>query len=293
MRVAEVATPGPYAGKVVWITGASSGIGKSLAVAFSRAGAQLILSARRPEGLAETARACGAPADLRLLPFDLTDVDAMPAQATAALQCFGYVDYMVHNAGVALRDRVVNTDLRVDRTIMSTNYFGPVALTKALLPSMLARHSGCFVVMSSLSGAYGGPLLSAYAASKHALHGFFESLRAEVHADHIQVTIVIPGFIHTAITEHALTGSGAAYGKMMRVHARGMDPDRCAARILKAVLRRKEEVLVGGPEVYTVYLKRLLPRALSALVRHHPVRTLDRILDRIPFRRAHRGKPHG
>jgi len=267
-----------FNGKVVWITGASSGIGRSLALAFDRAGARLILSSRSREGLEAVKRSCRGDALVHVLPFDLGDLEQLPGHAATALRCFGHVDYMVHNAGVALHDRAIHTGLDVDRRIMTTNYFGPVALTKALLPSMVQRRSGCFVVVSSLSGRYGGPQLSAYAASKHALHGFFESLRAEVHPEGIRITVIIPGFIRTAIAEHALTGDGGLYGKTFQVHDRGMDPDRCAARMLQAIARRKEEALVGGAEVVSVYLKRFFPTLLSVLVRSHPIRLRNQLL---------------
>ena len=272
-----------FGGKVVWITGASSGIGRSLALAFNRAGARLILSARSHERLELVKRDCRPDAEVHVLPFDLADTEHLPAHTANALAKFGHVDYMVHNAGVALRDRVINTGLEIDRRIMTTNYFGPIALTKALLPSMLQRRSGCFVVVSSLSGSYGGPQLSAYAASKHALHGFFESLRAEVHADGIRITVITPGFIRTQIAEHALTGTGDPYGKALQVHERGMDPDRCATRMLKTIAHRKEEALVGGVEVYSVYLKRFFPALLSVLVRSHPVRLRNRLLHWMSF----------
>ncbi|MCH7717004.1 MAG: SDR family NAD(P)-dependent oxidoreductase, partial [Gemmatimonadetes bacterium] len=186
-----------FAGKTVWITGASSGIGRSLAFAFFGAGAKLILSSRNQESLEEVKRVCHNDANVHVLPFDLADLDALGSQAERALSLFGHIDYMVHNAGVALRDRVVDTDCSVDRKIMDVNYFAAIAITKALLPSMLQGRSGCFVVVSSLSGKYGGPQVSSYSASKHALHGFFESLRAEVHADNIQITVVVPGFVRT------------------------------------------------------------------------------------------------
>lgn len=267
-----------FSGKVVWITGASSGIGRSLALAFDRAGASVILSSRSREGLEAVKRSCHRDAEVHVLPFDLADLEQLPAHAATALRCFGHVDYMVHNAGVALHDRAIHTALDVDRRIMTTNYFGPVALTKALLPSMVQRRSGCFVVVSSLSGRYGGPQLSAYAASKHALHGFFESLRAEVYGEGIRITVIIPGFIRTPIAEHALTGDGGLYGKTFQLHERGMDPDRCAARMLQAIARRKEEALVGGVEVYSVYLKRFFPTLLSILVRSHPIRLRNKLL---------------
>lgn len=266
-----------FSGKAVWITGASSGIGKSLASAFYEAGAKLILSARDREKLEEVKRSCRSDANVHVLPFDMADSETLPAHAERALGLFGQVDYMVHNAGVALRDRVVDTDTGVDRRIMDVNYFGAMILTKALLPSMLQRRSGCFVVVSSLSGKYGGPQFSSYAASKHALHGFFESLRAEVHADNIQITMVIPGFIRTPITAHALTGGGGSYGKTLEVHEKGMDPHECAARILTAVARRREEVLVGGSEMYSVYLQRFFPTLLSRLIRGHPMKLREKL----------------
>lgn len=274
---------GEFAGKVVWITGASSGIGRALALAFARAGARLILSARRLEALEQVRAACGESVEVLLLPFDLADLPALPAQVAAALERFGAVDIMVHNAGVAVRDRAVNTSLEVHERILRTDYLGPVVLTGALLPSMLARGSGQFVVISSLSGKYGGPQLSAYAAAKHALHGYFESLRAEEHDRGIVVTLIIPGFIRTEITAHALTGSGGRYGKVLQIYRHAMAPDRCAGRILRAVARRRQEALVGGVEVWTVYLKRWFPRALSVVVRSHPVRLRNRLLGWIPL----------
>jgi short-subunit dehydrogenase len=188
---------------------------------------------------------------------------------------------MVHNAGVALRERAEATPLGLDQRVMTTNYFGAVALTKALLPSMLERGSGSFVVVSSLSGKYGVPQLSAYAASKHALHGFFESLRAEVFARGLRITFVIPGIIRTPIIQRALTGGGAPYAKSMPAYERGMDPDACAQRILRAVARGKEEVSIGGSETLTLYLKRFFPSLHSAFIRNHPVRYLNRLKGRL------------
>ncbi len=275
--------PGSLAGQVVWITGSSSGIGRALALQFSRARAKVIISARDRAALAAVARECADSSTVRLLPLDLADLASLPAAAAEAEGLFGRVDVMVHNAGVAHRDRIVDTPLAIDQQLMAVNYFGAVALTKALLPAMLARRDGHFVVISSLSGQYGGPLLSAYAAPKHALHGFFESLRAEVHDLGIRVTIVVPGFIRTPITEHALTASGRQFGKMLQVHAEGMPAERCASRIVDAVARGKEELLVGNLEIATVYLHRWFPRLMARVVRSHPVRLRNRLRRLWPF----------
>ena len=190
---------------------------------------------------------------------------------------------MVHNAGVAVRDRAANTSLEVHERVLRTNYLGPVVLTQALLPAMVARGGGRFVVISSLSGKYGGPLLAAYAASKHALHGFFETLRGEEREHGISVTIVIPGFVRTEITAHALTGSGERFGRVLPIYREAMAPQECADRILLAVARGKEEVLVGGIEMGTIYLRRWFPGLAARVIWGHPVRFRDRLLGSLPI----------
>ena len=272
----------PFRGKVVWITGASSGIGHALALAFGRAGARLILSARRREALEDVARMSGAP-ETHILPLDLTNLAELPAMAARALEWFGTVDVMVHNAGVAVRDRAANISLEVHERVLRTNYLGPVVLTQALLPSMVARGSGQFVVISSLSGKYGGPMLSAYAASKHALHAFFDTLRGEEREHGIVVTMIIPGFIRTEITAHALTGSGRPFGRVLPMYREAMTAEECAARILRGVAREKQEVLVGGIEMATIYLQRWFPAIASRVIWGHPVRLRNRLLASIPI----------
>lgn len=166
--------------QVVWITGASSGIGEALAYAVSERGARLIVSARREQKLLEVQAACADPHAHLVLPLDLTDPEAIEPAATAALKHGNRIDILIHNAGLSQRSLAKHTSLEVVRRILETNFFGTVALTVALLPAMLERRVGRFVVVTSLVGKFGTPLRSAYAASKHALHGFFDSLRAEV-----------------------------------------------------------------------------------------------------------------
>jgi len=279
-----------FVGKVVWITGASSGIGRALALAWSRAGARLILSARQLAHLEPVRQACSDPGQVRLVPFDLADLEAIPAAVQRALAEFGQVDYMVHNAAIALRETLLDTPLELDQRVMTTNYFGPLVLTRALLPSMLARRTGRFVVISSLSGKHGVPKLSAYAAAKHALHGAFESLRTEVHDQGIRITMIIPGFVRTPILERALTGSGTQYGRTLESYQRGMDPDRCANRILGAVARGKEEALVGGWELSSLYLQRFFPRLFRVVMRNHPVQLRMKLIRILSFGLAGRVK---
>lgn len=272
----------PFAGEVAWVTGASSGIGRELALAFARAGAHVILSARGRSALEAVRAECPHPASVAILPFDLARLDDLPMAASLALRGWGRVDILVHNAGVALRGRLWETPLELDQRIMAINYFGPLALTKAVLPTMLARRSGRIVVVSSLSGKYGVPQLSAYAAAKHALHGCFDSLRAEVHDQGVQVTIAVPGVIQTAILEHALTPSGAFYGRSKPEYERGMHPAECARRILRAVAAGKQEVVIGGLESLTVPFHRFFPRAFASFIRSHPSRWAARWRAKLP-----------
>ena len=274
--------------KVVWITGASSGIGRALALAAHRQSAVVILSARRAGELDAVAKQCTGEARVHVLPMDVTDDDSLPAKAAAALQFAGRVDMIVHNAGVAARDLAIDTSVEVDRRVMETNYFGAVALTKLLLPSMIERRSGTFLVVSSITGKFGAARLGAYCASKHALHGFFDSLRAEVRTHGIQVTIAVPGFINTPITENALTGNGDRFGRLLSVHLRGMAPDECARRMLCAVAKGKEEVLVGGHEVRSVTLLRISRRLVAVLVRNYPFRAVERVRRWFAFRASRR-----
>lgn len=266
-----------WSDKVIWITGASSGIGRALTLAWSQAGARLIISARDAARLRQVQSECRHPENVRIIALDLNELDTLPARTSEALGAWGRVDIMVHSAAIALREPAVSTPLALDQLVMNVNYFGPMLITKLLLPDMLQRGAGHFVVLSSLSGRYGVPRLSAYAAAKHALHGYYESLRAETHAAGIRITMVIPGFIRTPIVHRALTGSGAQYGRSIEAYERGMEPAQCAERILRGVSRQREEVAVGGPEVMTLYLQRIAPGLLSSLMRHHPMRLMRRL----------------
>ena len=258
--------------KVVWITGASSGIGEALAYAYAEQGARLILSARNKKALEKVRDNCThTKSEILVFPLDLSKLGTLNKKAKQAQKIFGKIDIMVHNAGVASRDLAANIDLDTDQKIMNTNYFGAVVLTKALLPSMLEQKSGHFLVVSSVSGVYGVPKLSAYSASKHALHGFFESLRAEVARNNIKITMVVPGFVRTNITVNALNGDGSKYGKMMQVQEKGLDPSHVAATILDAASKNKEEVLIGRLELLGVYCKRLFPFLFSIIIRNHPM----------------------
>jgi len=263
--------------KVIWITGASSGIGEALAYALAAKGAKLILSARRKEELERVKGNCVASAqpDVRTLPLDLTKTETLQLSTEAAIQFFGHVDILVNNGGISQRSFAKETLLEVDRRLMEVNYFGTVALTKTILPHFIKRKSGHLVSVSSVTGIFGTPYRSGYAASKHALHGFFDSLRAELWKDHgsaIAVTMICPGFIHTPITLSAVTGDGSPLGKMDDAQFKGMPVDKFAQKMVRAIEGRKQEVYIGGREVLGVYVKRFFPGLFSRIIRKTAVR---------------------
>lgn len=257
--------------RIIWITGASSGIGKALAQELAQLGATLILSARKQEKL-EAVRKMLENADKHeVLPLDLTEIGAMEDIARKAVSYYGRVDFLFNIGGVSQRALAIETSIEVDRHLMETNYLGPVALTKALLPHMMKLKKGHIVVMSSLTGKFGTPLRSGYAASKHALHGFFDALRAETWKQGIAVTLICPGYIKTDISLNAVTGDGTPQGTMDKGQANGMAPEVLAKKILRAVEAGKNEVYIGGFEKLGVYIKRFFPDMFTRMIRNTSV----------------------
>lgn len=260
---------------VVWITGASSGIGEAAAPQFHAEGAHVVLSGRRTDALRNAAAACRGNGQTMVLPFDVADEAAIHGAVKEVLDRFGKVDILLNNAGVTQRARVADADLDVYRTMMDVNFFGPLMLTKAVLPSMLERGRGHIVCTTSVAGKYGSPMRSGYNAAKHAAHGFFDSLREEVSDAGIDVTLIVPGAVRTNVSINALRGDGSRYDKMDPFLADGMSPADCAKRILDAVHARKREVLIAdGIARRNVILKRWSPALLSWTTRRRkPGRT--------------------
>ena len=257
-----------YAGKVVWLTGASSGIGEALAYALAERGALLVLSARRADELERVRAKCARPDKHRIVPLDLAEIARDPARAAALAAEVGPVDILFNNAGISQRSLAADTDVSVDRQLMDVNYLGTVTLTKAVLPSMLARKAGHIVTVTSVAGKLGTPMRSGYAAAKHALHGFFDSLRAEVWRDHVRISLVCPGFIRTNLPLVALTGDGSPQGRMDAAQQAGMAPEECARRMLDGLAAGRDEVVVaGGRERMAVWLKRWAPGVLNRVMR--------------------------
>ena len=262
--------PSSFSDAVIWITGASSGIGEAVAIELARyPSVRLILSARRSDELRRVATQTGLPeANVMVLPMDMSDTDQFSSYVDAVYQRFGRIDYVFQNAGITQRSAVVDTDFSVYKRLMDINFFGVVALTKAVLPIMLAQGQGHFVVTSSVAGKLGTKQRSGYCASKHALHGFFDALRAETHADGLRVTLVCPGYIRTPISTNAVDANGQKHGRMDENQEKGMSASEFTKQLLRAVSQQKEEVYIGGKETYGIYLKRFLPGLLSRILRN-------------------------
>jgi short-subunit dehydrogenase len=257
-----------FENKVVWITGASSGIGEATAYQFAKEGAKLILSARREDELLRVKQSTGLATDqVFILPLDVEKMEEIPQKTKQAVEHFGSIDVLFNNAGISQRGSVMETDMTVYNKIMNLNFFGVVALTKAVLPYMQQQKSGNIAVTSSISGKLSTPMRSGYCASKHALHGFFDALRSEVYQDNIKVSLICPGYIRTNISYNAVAADGSKFGKMDENQANGMSPEECASRIVDAIYKNKQEVYMGGKEVLGVYLKRFFPNILSKILR--------------------------
>ncbi|WP_394995123.1 SDR family oxidoreductase [Emticicia sp.] len=257
-----------FENKVVWITGASSGIGEATAYQFAKEGATLILSARREDELLRVKQNTGLPShQVFILPIDIENIEKISEKAKQAIEHFGKIDVLFNNAGISQRGSVLDTDISVYQKIFNLNFFGVIALTKAVLPFMKQQKSGQIAVTSSVSGKLATPMRSGYCASKHALHGFFDALRSEIYQDNISVTLICPGYIHTNISYNAVAADGSKFGKMDENQANGMSPEECASRIVEAIYKKRDEVYMGGKEVLGVYLKRFFPRILSKLLR--------------------------
>lgn len=242
--------------QIIWITGASSGIGAALAREYSALGWHVVLSARRAEVLSEVAATCMHPEECTIIPIDLASPESIEQAAAQVVAQFGSVDVLVNNGGISQRSLVHETPLDIDHRIMQVDYFSGVQLTKLMLPHMLSRGSGHIIAISSIVGVFGFPLRSAYSAAKHALHGFYESLWAELHTKGINTTIVCPGRILTNVSLHALTKDGTEHGVMDHGQKNGITAEECARKIRRAQQRRKKEIYICRMDVLMCYFHR-------------------------------------
>ena len=248
--------------KIVWITGASDGIGREMAIQLARRGAKTVLTARSVDKLEAVAATLDGTGHW-VYPMDLLKVDDIPAAAAEVLDKMGGLNMLVNNAGISQRSLVKNTELAVDRKIMELDYFAPVALTKACLPHFLQQQSGHIITISSVAGKFGTPKRSAYCGAKHAIIGWMDSLRAEVHADNIEVMVVTPGSVRTNISVNALEGDGRKHNVTDPLIENGIPVETCVEKIINGIERGTKELLIAdGKTRFAVYARRFYPNLL-------------------------------
>lgn len=251
--------------KVVWITGASGGIGEALAKRYAERNYKVVLSARRKEELERVASGFANPENALIIPMDVTKVDEMASKTKEVLAAFGKIDICILNAGISSRAYIRDTQIDVFKKLMDVNYLGCVAHALELIPVFRKQGHGHFVVISSLMGKFSSPGRAGYSASKHALHGFFDGLRMEEHPN-IKVSMICPGFVQTNVTANALGPDGKPQGTIDSTTANGIPVDKAAAKIIRAVDKNKKELIFGGFEKTGVYIKRFFPSLLDWMV---------------------------
>lgn len=253
--------------KIIWITGASSGIGEHLAYEFSKLGHFVILSSRHLDTLKAVQSKLAHPEKSLIEVMDVSHHEAIKNHYQHIVDHCGTVDILINNAGISQRGAVLDTDLSIDKKIFDINFFGNIALTKAVLPDMIKHKNGNIVVISSLAGKMSTGYRSAYAASKHALHGWYDALRAEVADKGVSVNMICPGYIRTDISLNAVNEKGEKHGEMDPNQNNGLAPDECAKRIIKAIEQNKIETNIGGKEVHYLNIKKFVPSLYHKIIR--------------------------
>ena len=257
---------------VIWITGASSGIGAELAKQYAKEGTLLILSARREKALQEVKNSCEHQENITVLPLDLKNFSSMAQYVEKALAVYGSIDLLINNGGVSQRSLIADTKMEVYQELMDINYMGTVALTKALLPYFIERKKGHFAVVTSVMGKFGSPYRSGYCGAKHALHGFFDVLRMEHEKDNVDVTLICPGFVQTNVTINALTGTGERLNHDDPGTQNGLEVAFFCRKMIRAIRNKKWEISFGKKEKLGVFVKRFSQKLLHAIVMRSNVR---------------------
>jgi len=260
-----------FQNQVIWITGASSGIGEALAKQFASAGAKLILSSRRESKLQEVKQACitcGAkPEDIMVVLIDMENQANFPDAVNKVINQYNKIDMLINNAGISQRSLCKDTDMSVYRTLFEVDVFGQIALSKLVLDLMLLNNSGYLVVTSSIAGKVGVPNRTGYCAAKHAMMGFFDALRAELSDTNIKVTTITPGFIKTNLSENALSNDGSKFGETDNDIANGINVNLCARKIIQGLEKNKKDIVIAGSrERMALLMKRFFPKLLFKLV---------------------------
>jgi dehydrogenase/reductase SDR family protein 7B len=251
-----------FKNQVVWITGASSGIGEAMAKDFVKRGAKVILTARREERLkhlAESLNQNRSEICAKTLTADLSELNALPEIAAQALLVFGHIDVLFNNAGVSQRGFVVDTSFELEHHMIKLDLLSPIALTKAILPHFVRRKSGRILVTSSLMGDLELPGNATYACVKHGINGYFYSLAYELKSLGVRVQVLQPGFVKTEVSLNSLTASGAPHGKMDATHENAMSAETFSAKVFPKIERGDTSIVIAGKEGLALPIRRWFP----------------------------------
>ena len=253
--------------KTVWVIGASSGIGRATALAYAQLGNRVLISARNAEHLDDVKNQF--PELVTCLPLDITDENSRFNAISEARKWCDSIDILIHSAGVSQRAKAIDTELHVVKRLFEINFFGLIELNRLAIP--LLKKGSTIAVVSSLVGKFATQYRSAYAASKHALEGYFEGLRYELEKYGISICMIYPGYILTDLSLHALTEDGSKYGKLDATQAKGITAEVCANKIVYAIQNKKLESFIGKSELFGVYLKRFFPSLLRKIIKRRSI----------------------
>lgn len=259
--------------KVVWITGASSGIGEALAQVFANLGAKVVLSARRSEELERVRQQLNHPENHLCVAFDVTQADQAQYAVEQVIEKFQRIDYLINNAGLSQRALIADTTIDTERRIMEIDYFAQISLTKSVLPYFENQGSGHVIFISSVAGLLGTQYRASYSAAKGAIHMWANSLRAEYAEKGLNVSVVFPGFVKTNVSFNALNGAGQAQAHQDEAIENGLEADDFAQKVVKAVLSNKEYIVIGGlKEKLGVAISRVSPKLMYKMIRKSKVK---------------------
>ena len=252
--------PGFFKDKIVWVTGASSGIGEELCRQLSSLGASVILSARSKDKLESVRQSLSHPEKSKVLQLDLADRESVATASGDAKELFGRIDILVNNGGVSSRSSFLDFEESSARQLMETNFFGTISLSREVIKIMLDQGGGQIINVSSLAGKFGFALRHYYSASKFALIGLMDSLRYELINKNIQIVNICPGPVKTNVSFNALTGDGTKFGKTDKLIAGGMSATRCAELTLIAACNNVREAWISRhPPLLAAYFAQYCP----------------------------------